>query len=278
MANERSAAEAAPKSGDKPAAHRSRHRSGRSGRSGGSSAAAPAARAASAKGSPRWTWRDYVLQFSVVILGVMVTFVGSGMIERARDRREVHTVMQLVCEELKSNRDDVEAICRRLSMERDGIRLVRDSGLDYRRLPADLLRKYQFILGSLRTFVPRVDALEVLRTSGTITSVDDKTLLFEVLECYTRLNSLSSSIDTYNDQKIQSLNHLFSNGGRMDADMNPSEYWQLLLNDPRCAAFFGAMTNYFGDRLLGGGAVADVERVIDKLNEKYRFERPGAQK
>lgn len=274
MANERSAAEAAPKNGDKPAAHRSRHRSGRSGRSGGSSAAAPAARAASAKDRPRWTWREYALQFSVVILGVMVTFVGSGLIERGRAKREVRTVMQLVYEELKSDRELLEFICGELAYDRQGMLHLREHDMDYRRVPIDTLRKYQTLLGRLRDFSPRTDALEVLRSSGTISSVGDKALLLDILECYSWMNDLASGVHSYNSQKIASLNHLFAAGTLPSSmeNMEPLTWWRTMMSDPMCAAFFGSMTGYFGNSIYDGSAVGRVDGVMEQLRDKYRLE------
>ena len=52
---------------------------GSSGRSGSSR---PVAGTAVGKPAFNWTWRDYALQLSVVIIGIVVTFAGSGLISR----------------------------------------------------------------------------------------------------------------------------------------------------------------------------------------------------
>lgn len=48
------------------------------------------------KSFPARTWREYALQLSVVIIGIVVTFAGSGLIERWRVAREVRATMLLV--------------------------------------------------------------------------------------------------------------------------------------------------------------------------------------
>lgn len=68
----------------------------------------PVRRTGRRSGSPlfNWTWRDYALQLSVVIIGIVVTFAGSGLIERWRVAREVRATMLLVHAELETNRAD----------------------------------------------------------------------------------------------------------------------------------------------------------------------------
>ena len=78
-------------------------RSGNYGRSGSSR---PADGTAVGKPAFNWTWRDYALQLSVVIIGIVVTFAGSGLIERWRVAREVRATMLLVHAELETNRAD----------------------------------------------------------------------------------------------------------------------------------------------------------------------------
>ena len=226
-----------------------------------------------------WTWRDYVLQLSVVVIGVMVTFIGSGLVGRWREAREVRTVMQLVYEELKTNRIRVESICNSLSYDRRGMVLLSDYRMDYTRIPVDSLEKYQLILGRIRKLEPRTDALEILRSFGSVTSVEDKTMLLDILECYSWMNSFSGSVVTYNEQKMNTWNHLFSNGmNGTIGGADPVESWRTMMDDTVCAAFLGTMSNYFGEELLSGGGVRKIDRVTEMLNEKYRFERQDTQK
>lgn len=221
-----------------------------------------------------WTLGDYLLQLSVVVIGVMITFIGSGLVSRWQKAREVRTVMQLVYEELKTDRELLEFICGELAYDRQGMLHLREHDMDYRRVPVDTLRKYQTLLGRLRDFSPRSDALEVLRSSGSISSVGDKALLFDILECYSWMNDLASGVNSYNSQKIGSLNHLFAAGTLPSSmeNMEPLTWWRTMLSDPMCAAFFGSMTGYFGNSIYNGSAVGRVDSVMETLNAKYGFE------
>lgn len=226
-----------------------------------------------ANGGGKWTWKEYSLQLLVVLVGVIVTLIGSGMVTRWQEQRKVRSVMQLVYGELKTNGVEMDRICRHLDHDRRGMLLLQKHGMDYRTVPVDSLKKYQYILGETDTFELRSDALDVLRTTGTITSVSDRQMLFEVLECYSRMEHFAASVEKYNDQKMLSLNHLFAAG--LDGSIggsDPVETWRVMMNDRMCSAFIGMMGNWFGNDLTEGEAVARIGRVVETLNKKYRFE------
>lgn len=271
MANERPAAKPAEKPAEKSAEkssakprNRSRHRSGRSPR--------PQTPAPAPKNRPRWTWREYALQLSVVILGVVVTFVGSGVVERWRQARNVRTVMQLVVEELKANRSNLEHVCEKLRYDRQGMLMFQHYDMDVDRIPADSLLKYNYIIGAVRDFSPRSDALEVLKASGAIVSVGDKQLLLEVLACYTSLEEFAKNVGFYNKQKIGAMNHLFANQTDFSMNGNPLESWKSMMNDPLCAAFIGTSAYFFGGDDYFTKNIDDVEHAVAALTEKYGFE------
>lgn len=223
------------------------------------------------KSASRWTLREYLLQLSVVVLGVVVTFIGSGLVGRWQESRRVRTVMQLVYEKLQTNRDQLVSICKLLDRDRRGMALIREHDMDYRSIPVDSLEKFQFILGNLSDFKLQTDALEVLRSSDLITGVEDKQLLFEILGCYSWMGCFSNTADTCNAQKPTSLNHLFSQrsvfGG---ADV--LENWRMMMSDPMCTAFIVSMGNYFGSKILQGGAVGRVDDAMELLRDKYRLQ------
>lgn len=221
----------------------------------------------------RWTRHDFILQLAVVILGVVVTFVGSGLVSRWREAREVRTVMQLVYEELRADRETLANFCEEMAYDRQGMLHLLENDMDYRRIPADTLRKYQSILGRVRSFGPRTDALEVLRSSGTITAIRDKALLLEIMECYSWMANLSDGAEQYRTQKMNALNHLFTTEVKKPfVTMQPEQWWQTLLDDPMCMAFLSSMTTYFGESIYNGKAVGRLDRVMAKLDEKYKFE------
>lgn len=227
---------------------------------------------AASKSGGKWTWREYALQLLVVLVGVMVTLIGSSMVARWQEQRKVRSMMQLVYAELNTNAREMDRICRHLDHDRRGMRLLKEYGMDYRSVPVDSLKEYQYVLGVISDFDLRSDALEVLRTAGTMPAAKDRQLLFEVLECYSWMERFAASVEKYNEQKMRSLNHLFVRGlnGAIGGP-DPLETWRVMMDDNMCAAFIGMMGEYFADEALEDGP-ARIEAVTRMLNEKYGFE------
>lgn len=231
-----------------------------------------------------WTWRNYTLQLSVVIIGIVVTFVGSDLISRWSRQRQVRTVMRMVVAELDVNRGHLDHCCDRLILDRQGMLMFDRYGKDVDRIPADSLECYMSMLGSTQDFRPRSDALEVLKTSGAIQSVRDDGLLMQVLACYRALEEFGREVDNYNRRKQEAMDHFLANASpellNRYSSLGFREAWRAMLADPLCVSFVGMMANYFeydyDDYLTGD--IADCRKTIASINEKYRFERQDTQK
>ena len=134
---------------------------GSSGRSGSSR---PVAGTAVGKPAFNWTWRDYALQLSVVIIGIVVTFAGSGLISRWASQRQVRTVMQLVVSELEQNREMLRDVYSNLDYDRRGMLMFMEYD-ELEDIPADSLAHYSLLLSYLPSYRPQQEALEVLKSS-----------------------------------------------------------------------------------------------------------------
>lgn len=269
MADDRNPAaeKSAGKSSGKPSGQRNRHRSGRSGHRPVQPETRPAPR------SGRWTWHDYVLQLSVVIIGIVVTFAGSDLISRWSRQRQVKVAMQLIAEELNTNYDLVKYVCDKLEYDRRGMLMFQSYDMDVEAVPADSLSRYGLLIGAHRSFTLREDALEVLKASGTISSVNDTQFLMTLLGCYNKLKMFGRNVDSYNARKADALNHLFVSG--TDISLNPADprnMWRTIMSDPLCSAFIGTSAYYFGGGDYFAETLQEVGEMIAAINEKYGFE------
>lgn len=223
----------------------------------------------------RWSWREYGIQLSVVILGVMVTFIGSGLIDRWRQARQVRATMQLIVGELAYDRMQVESVCERLRFDLQGSHLFERYAKDVDRMPADSLARYLPLLGAMRAPAFRTDALEVLKTSGVIQSVSDKSFLMELLGCYGELTSFEERVDLYNRRKLEAMNHfLASDASTGFSNLSPREAWRRMLEDPLCNSFVDASSNFFGDdgEAYFDKTVARFDEMIAAICSQYGFE------
>lgn len=265
-ANERPAANAAEKSPEKPSGPRRSHRSARSGNRSGHAANALARKPV------RWIWREYMLQLSVVILGIVVTFAGSGAIERWKRARQVRTTMLLVYEELKTNLTLRNACCEKLRFDQNGMLMFDHYGRRVDLIPEDSLERYATLLGTMRAIEVQNDAFEVLKSSGVIQYVGDKELLMQVLGCYRQLGTFAARVDSYNRSKINAINHFSASEVHADFHLEPRTLWRALLRDPVCNSFIGMSTYYVGYPEYLRSDIADVEKTIAAIHEKYGFE------
>ncbi len=243
-------------------------RSGNYGRSGSSR---PADGTAVGKPAFNWTWRDYALQLSVVIIGIVVTFAGSGLISRWVGQRQVRTVMQLVVSELEQNRKMLRDVCSSLDYDRRGMLMF----MEYDRLediPADSLAHYSLLLSYLPSYRPQQEALEVLKSSDIVSAVGDKQFLADIFGCYNRLNDFRENVAMYSGRKQDAQNHLFINTpGFSFAPTGTSGSWKIIFEDPLCAAFIGTSAYFFGGGDYFGRTIQAVDDVIASINNKYRF-------
>lgn len=223
----------------------------------------------------RWSWREYGIQLSVVILGVMVTFVGSGLIERWRQARQVRATMQLIAGELAYDRAQVESVCERLRFDLQGMHLFERYGKEVERIPEDSLMRYLPLLGAMRAPAFRTDALEVLKTSGVIQSVSDKGFLMELLGCYGELESFEERVGLYNQRKLEAMNHfLASEASAGFSRLTPREAWRRMLEDPLCYSFVDGASNFFGDdgEAYFDRTAARVAATVQSICQRYGFE------
>lgn len=114
----------------------------------------PADGTAVGKPAFNWTWREYALQLSVVIIGIVVTFAGSGLIERWRVAREVRATMLLVHAELESDRADFMQVWDYRQWEMRACKLLTDNRRDLKRISSDTLASLDPVYGRIHFFHP----------------------------------------------------------------------------------------------------------------------------
>lgn len=242
-------------------------------RSRSKSPARPAANLKERKSALRWTWREYALQLSVVIIGIVVTFAGSDLISRWSRQRQVKTVMQLVVSELERNREQLYEVCASLYYDQQGMLILQEYDLDVEAVPLDSLDHYRYLLSRLHTYRPQQDALEVLKSSDVISAVGDKQLLVDILGCYNRLNDFRDQVILYSDRKREAQNHLFANSaGFSIGGGDQRRSWRTIMADPMCAAFLGTSAYFFGFANNFDEKIAAVDSTIALIETKYRIE------
>lgn len=224
-----------------------------------------------------WTWREYLLQLSVVIVGIFVTFAGSDLVSRRLQARDVKSTMKLIHMELLDNRAKLDEILDWMVWERHACDVLSQNRDDLHAIPADTMLAFAYVAGRIYAFHPRCDAYEVLKSSGLMARISDKETLVAIARCYAALDELSGVIDTYYQQKIDAQNQL---ARQMDAaerdrffNQGPYETWAIIFSKSGAADFFIGAPYYFTDGYLEG-LTAEVDDTVSRIAGTYRID-PG---
>lgn len=223
-----------------------------------------------------WTWREYVLQLSVVIIGIVVTFAGSGLVERSRQARDVRAAMVLVHSELETNRMKIQEVWEWIQRESDTYRILTENRYDLKSIPQDTMASFIPVFGRILSFHPRQDAFDVLKNSGLMASVRDKDFLLTVTQGYATLAELEENVELYYKLKSDAQNDMskaFSTSQR-EIYYSGDIYgmWECILSVP-CSYEFVLSAPYFFPEGYTEGLLTDVERSVRAIETKYKLDK-----
>lgn len=209
--------------------------------------------------------RDYLLQFIVVVMGILITFQGSAWIEKRQQHRQSREILEMVRTELQNNMEELE-FCRDLGIrELDGMEFFARHMNDIGKAPRDSINMYISVLGSGHEFSYSSNALEVLKATPASINVIDKELLREIFYCYDRTGSLLKSVNYYYKQKYDIVGEFYFSLDRQTARMmQTGESGYMFIekyfdNPPTANLVFNTQDNF-------GGRVSETGKLIDSYN------------
>lgn len=136
------------------------------------------------------TWRagDYFKQLSVVIIGIMVTFWGSSLIERIEMGRQIRQTAQLLHAELSGNLAQLDAMYDFTTEDCLIYKTFVDRYIHrIDRIPPDSVWRFYSVLTHSRTFRYRQNALETLKNSTAVQRIRDRGVVLDLFDCYDKL-------------------------------------------------------------------------------------------
>ena len=75
----------------------------------------------------RFDWSSFFPNILSVVLGIFITFGIQGMIDRRHEKKEVSSALELVLEELNSNKSDLQEVIGLVGMELDAAKFMLDN-------------------------------------------------------------------------------------------------------------------------------------------------------
>lgn len=223
-----------------------------------------------------WTWREYALQLSVVIIGIVVTFAGSGMIERSRQARDVRAAMMLVHSELETNRMKIQEVWDWIQCEADAYRILTANRHDLKGIPQDTMDSFMPVFGRVLSFHPRQDAFDVLKNSGLMASIRDKDFLLTITQGYATLDELEENVGMYFNLKVTAQGDMSKAFSRSQREIYYSGdmygMWDCILSVPSSYDFVLSAPYFFPEGYTEG-LLADVDRSIRAIEAKYKLDK-----
>lgn len=219
---------------------------------------------------------DYFRQFSIVVAGIVVTFLGSGLISRCSTQQEIKSVMHLVIKELEQNKTKMEQAKARIANEEIIATYLNKCNYDYEQIPGDTLEKYSSFITSSTSFEYTTDALEVLKNSSLAQAISDKEIILNIIQSYDALRIVKENIKDFFDIKVGIISPIFLNRSEKEfekiaksASSGIQLKYALCLGDQRMRNFC-KMTPGFFDRDLFSKRINQLNHTILTLKKNYR--------
>lgn len=155
---------------------------------------------------------DFLLKMLSVILGIAITFTVQGMINRAQDKRNVRSALELVRTELNTNREDIIVMGEFLDQEKKAATYYLENMENLKKCPADTLAEYGgILLADVFITLPH-NALELLKTSSLFQKIGDNDLSMKVIRAYDSCDNTAANVTRH----IAARDAQYK--GRLDAD------------------------------------------------------------
>ncbi len=221
-----------------------------------------------------WRLGDFVRQVAVVVIGVVITFMGSDLITQNSEKKDIQSTMSLIRDELKSNREKYEDIVAEFREDEALSTLLAEHDMKIRTIPEDSLRQYATVLGHIRGFSYTQDALDILKNSMLMQKISDKELLLQLTKVYEALNGFKLTMTEYYEMKDQIMTPF--NLALTDEQMHwlyegGYEAWDIYLSDISVRNFLRVAQMYFTPDYVGNVGKR-IDKAIQIIEEKYHLE------
>ena len=210
-----------------------------------------------------WKPGEYIRQTSIVVIGVLITFVGSELVTRCSEQKDIKSTMLLIKDELKSNRKNFEGIVSEFSTDERLSALLVEHDMNVRLIPEDSLKQFRYSIGQIRSFYYTRNALDILKNSMLMQKISDKEFLLSLIDVYEALEGFKLSMNGYYDMKEDAAIPFYltlTDEQTNTVNEGKWEAWEIYLSDRKLRNFLKIPQGYFIP-----GYQERIEQKIDKM-------------
>jgi hypothetical protein len=144
---------------------------------------------------------DFVCNFTAVMLGIILTFMGSDWIENRNTQRDVKSALQLVKAELETNRETILDGKKRIEQEIRAAHFLLKNKDSLSFVSKDSL-SYYFNMPFQTSFITfTTDALELMKSSALFPQIKNKQLGLSIIQAYASIKAVDALYATYQNLK-----------------------------------------------------------------------------
>ncbi|MDR1004033.1 MAG: hypothetical protein LBL97_03380 [Prevotellaceae bacterium] len=145
-----------------------------------------------------WNWSGFFSNFTAVVLGIVITFVGSDLLQEHATQRDIKEMMQLIKTELVANRAEVVSAQEWYLNQRRVASYILSNEGNYQR---DTLNMYSPLVFQLISVESTNDALDMLKVSGLMQKIAKKEHVMQIIKAYRCIDSTVNGIQSFRNMK-----------------------------------------------------------------------------
>lgn len=223
-----------------------------------------------------WKIGDYILQLSVVVLGIIITFTISDLVAERAKEKEIEKAMQLIKSECELNIKRVQDTASIFHDEQHASTYIISFRDHMSEANTDSLLLYSSYPFYSHLFAYHNDAMEMLKTSSLIQHVDNKDLVLQIVKSYTALENLKVFHKWYYDVKEKigdriNMNKNFTSSYEALYNTNGvQQLWDLYLDNKDIydlLKFISAGANFDSNT---NDPIQMLEQTIIMINKEYQ--------
>lgn len=219
-----------------------------------------------------WKLGDFFRNFLAIVLGVVVTFVGSDMISEHNSQKELAKAMQLVKSELLLNRQEVSKMQERMLFERKSCYYLMEYRGRMKEASRDSLNKYASAPFQNAYFTFVNDAMEMLKTSSLIQKIEDKELALQIIKSYAGIKESDSSFQFFSEAKSRLQTGMASNpeiNKFMSENCDVIDIWDFLFKYSEGVNLVQQIPNIHGNEIPFQNCLDMLDQAIAAIDKEY---------
>lgn len=218
----------------------------------------------------KWRLGDYFRQLSAIIIGVVVTFIGSDLINAHYKQKEVASVMHLIQTEMLRNQEQIIWLGKKIIREESIIKKLAAYDFDHTRIPLDTLAAYQNDINGIIPLYYSTTSLEVLKSSALIPHIADKEFLLKLIMTYEHTQRLSELVDAFYAKGDSAWKSVIA-GVNLKADWDaPNVFYSIILQDKSMRNYLASVAGFF-DASDFSNVSDEIEECVRYIEKNYKF-------